>query len=298
MGRRSKLPDWLQAIGARRPIEKTEKSGFIYYSRFFRSRNGAVPRSRAPLATHFPSFSLLTLPGDSHTWSVTVFVSSGDEALKEIRNPEYWTALIAACPLHEHWLDGEPISGILSMGGIADRYRRFVVDGAAVATGIVSVGDSWACTNPIGGRGITMGLMHAAGTADVVREHLDDPPALTLAHDSMTEKRLTPWYLSTVQFDRARSAQVKAAIEGRPAPRPADPQNALFVAMRYDAGLFRAALEIVSLLTPPHELMARPGIIDRIMEVAGTHEAWVPPGPSRGELLRILAGRREKRVAA
>jgi len=298
MGRRSKLPDWVEAIGARRPTEEAEESGFIYYSRFFRSRNGAVPRSRGPLFAPFHSFSLLTLPGDSHTWSVTVFIFSGDEALKGLRTLESWTALLAACPLHAHWLDGEPISDILPMGGITDRYRRFVVDGAPVATGIVSVGDAWACTTPVGGRGNTMGLMHAAGLAEVVRRHLEDPLALTLAYDSMTEARLTPWYRSTVQMDQARCAQIKAAIEGRAAPRPADPLATLQVAMMYDADLFRAALEIVSLLRLPQELMARPGMIDRIMEVARTHEAVPPPGPSRGDLLRILASGGKRRAAA
>jgi hypothetical protein len=68
--------------------------------------------------------------------------------------------------------------------------------------------------------------------------------------------------------------------------------------MLYDADLFRAALEIVSLLRLPQEIMARSGIIDRIMEVARTHEAVPPPGPSRGELLRILASGGKRRAAA
>ena len=34
------------------------------------------------------------------------------------------------------------------MGGIVDRYRRFRVDDKPVATGLASVGDAWACTNP------------------------------------------------------------------------------------------------------------------------------------------------------
>jgi hypothetical protein len=67
--------------------------------------------------------------------------------------------------------------------------------------------------------------------------------------------------------------------------------------MMYDADLFRAALEIVSLLRLPQELMAR-GMIDRIMEVARTHEAVSPPGPSRGDLLRILASEGKRRAAA
>ncbi len=289
MGRRSKLPDWLEAVGARRPIEESEESSFIYYTRFFRSTTGAVPAHRAGVVTHFHSFSLLTLPGDADTWSVTVFIFSGDPALKALRDPARWTALVGACPLHAHWLDGEPITEVLPMGGVTNRYRRFVVDGVPVATGIVSVGDDWACTNPIGGRGISIGLTQALGTAEVVRDHLDDPLALALAHDAMTEARVTPWYRCTVAFDRLRTVQIQAAIQGRPAQQPAGPESALGVAMLYDADLFRNFLEIMSVLALPQEVMARPGVKDRIMEVAGTHEAAVPPAPSRDELLRLVA---------
>ena len=214
-GRRSRLPNWLEAIGARRPIEEAEDSGFIYYTRFFRSTTGVVPSCRAALQTYFHSFSVLTLPGDAATWSVTLFISSGDQALKKLRDLKHWMALVAACPLCAHWLDGEPITDVLPMGGTVDRYRRFVVDGVPVATGIVSVGDSWACTNPSLGRGIAMGLMQALGTAKVVRQHLGNPLALTLAQDSMTETQVTPWYRDTIEIDRARIARFNALIEGR-----------------------------------------------------------------------------------
>jgi 2-polyprenyl-6-methoxyphenol hydroxylase-like FAD-dependent oxidoreductase len=287
-GRRSKLPDWLEAIGTRRPLEEAEESGFIYYTRFFRATNGGIPPFRTGFLTNFHSFSLLTLPSDSRTWCVTVFIFSGDPVLKALRDPDRWTRLVAACPAHAHWLGGEPISDLLAMGGVTDRYRRFVVDGAPVATGVVAVGDAWACTNPIGGRGMTIGLMHAVGTAEVVREHLADPVALALAQDSMTETRVTPWYRSTVEFDRLRTAQINAAIEGRCAPCRTSPGDLLPIAMMYDATLFRAFLEITSLLALPQEVLARPGVADRIMEIAGTHEPVIPPGPSRDELIRML----------
>ena len=82
-------------------------------------------------------------------------------------------------------------------------------------------------------------------------------------------------------------------IEGRPEPEPTDPAartaKALLVAMRYDADLFRACNEFRSLLASPLEVMARPGLVDRIMEVSARHEAVMPPGPSREELLHMLA---------
>jgi hypothetical protein len=57
----------------------------------------------------------------------------------------------------------------------------------------------------------------------------------------------------------------------------------------YDVEIFRAAVEMRSLLALPQEVMARPGLVDRIMEVASTHEAVEPSGPSRDELLHMLA---------
>ncbi|MBV9170448.1 MAG: FAD-dependent monooxygenase [Chloroflexi bacterium] len=287
-GRRSKLPDWLRAIGARPPLEEAEESAFIYYTRFFRRSNESLPAYRAGLITHFHSFSLLTLPGDSETWSATVFFFAGDAALKTLRDPARWGRLISACPAHAHWQAGEPISAVHAMAGIANRYRRFVVDGAPVVTGVAAVGDAWACTNPIGGRGMTMGLMHAVGTAEVLGEQLDSPLELALALDDMTEARVTPWYRSTVEFDRIRTAQIKAVVEGQPAP-PSGLGEALGIGMMYDATLFRASLEMASLLALPRDVLSRPGMTDRIKQVAATHPPVAVPGPTRQELLEIAA---------
>lgn len=289
MGRRSHLPDLLVAAGCQRPYEEAEESGFIYYTRYFRATSTGFPAWRAGLLTHYPSFSLLTLPCDANTWSVTVFIFAGDPALKVLRYLTAWTALVRACPLHAHWLDGEPISDVLAMGGVTDRYRRFVINGAPIATGVVSVGDAWACTNPVGGRGISMGLIHAGVTAEVVQRHLDDPLVLALAQDVATESRVTPWFKDSVRGDRKRTAQIAAAIDDQPLAAPQEPEDLLPRAMLHDAELFRAFIEVYSLLALPGEVLARPGITDRIRRVAQAHEATQLPCPSRQQLLHILA---------
>jgi 2-polyprenyl-6-methoxyphenol hydroxylase-like FAD-dependent oxidoreductase len=288
-GRRSKLPEWLAAIGARRPIEEAEEAGFIYYTRYFRTASGDIPTYRSGLLTHFHMFSVLVLPGDSDTWSVTLFIFSGDPVLKALKDNERWMALLAACPAHAQWLGGVPFTDVLPMAGVADRYRRFVVDGAPVATGVITVGDSWACTNPVGGRGISVGLMHAVGTADVVRGHLDDPVALALAHDEMTETRVTPWYRYTAAFDRQRTAEIRATINGSEAEAPIGLAGAFARAMPHDADLFRAAVEIQSLLAFPEEVFARPGMAQRTMAIASAQDgAPGPPCPARDEVFRLM----------
>lgn len=294
MGRRSPLPGWLADIGAREPAEEAEDSGFIYYTRYFRSKDGVEPPPfLTGLVIPFECFSLLTLPGDADTWSVTVFVSTHDADLKEIRHPDNWQAVVAACPLHAHLLDGVPITNVIAMGGVLDRRRRYVKDGSPVVTGVLSVGDAIACTNPSLGRGMTLGLMHAAGTVDVVGEHLGDPLALALAHDEMTQARITPWYQNTVALDQARLAQLDAAA-GRPAAPPArgpgmDGMRDFSVAMLYDPDVFRAFVEVYGLFALPGEVLARPGLADRIAAVAAEQEEVVIPGPTRADVLASLS---------
>lgn len=79
MGRRSQLPRFLSEAGVAPVHEESEDSGFIYYTRFFSSSGGAPPEPRAPLLTPIGSFSVLTLPGDSETWSVTLYISTGTD---------------------------------------------------------------------------------------------------------------------------------------------------------------------------------------------------------------------------
>ena len=293
MGRRSPLPKWLHEIGAVPLHEETEDSGFVYYTRYFRSREGRQPEPRDRLLAAIGSVSILTLPGDNDTWSVTVFGSSRDRALTHLRDSSRWSAVLAACPLQAHWLDGEPITEVLPMAGVLDRYRRLVAEGRPVVTGLAAVADAWACTNPSLGRGIAFGLVHAASLRDVARAHLGDPNAFAAAWDATTEAELTPWYRATVAVDRARLAEIEALCAGRERPRPGGPAAtlgaALVRAMLHDADIFRAFMEVMGCLTLPSALFARPGFADRVLEVAGRHDDEPPRGPTRNELLRLLA---------
>ncbi len=291
-GRRSLLPGWLDGIGARPLIEESDKSGFFYYTRYFHSASGP-PQAHAGLLAPIGSVSLLYLPADNHTWSITVYVSSRDLAMRELRRNEVWTRLIESCPLHAHLLNGEPITDVLPIGGTIDRYRRFVVDGLPVATGVLAVGDAWACTNPSLGRGMSLGLRHAARMRDIVRSELGAPSRLAEAFDTMTEAELTPWYRATLDVDRNRQAEIDAIIDGQPVPPPADDAaalgRALMVAMAYDPEAYRAFLDITGVIRLPQEVFTRPGLVDRIMSIAQSEPPLRAPGPSREELMQLVA---------
>jgi 2-polyprenyl-6-methoxyphenol hydroxylase-like FAD-dependent oxidoreductase len=291
-GRQSRNVQWLTAAGARAPYEEQSDSGFGYYTRYF---SGTLPQRRAPSLTPLGTISMLTLPGDNDTWSVTVFAAAGDQPLKELRHEGKWTNTVRACPLHAHWLEGEPITGVLAMSGVVDRYRRYVLDGAPVATGFAAVADAWACTNPSAGRGLTVGFLHALRLRDVLRETIDDPRRLVEQFDAVTEADIAPWYRAQIATDRARFAEMEALRAGREPGPPADALAAAIIGLLSllgaDADLFRAGLEYIATLTPVQEILQRPAVVERMQAVTASLKDAPQvrfPGPDRRQLLELL----------
>lgn len=294
-GRRSRLPAWLGDIGAASPTEEVEDSGFIYYGRHFRSADGSVPAMLSGLLTAAGSVSLLSLPADNGTWGLGIIASAGDAALRGLKDAEAWTRVARSFPLVAHWTEGEPLDdGVVVMAKIEDRYHRFVVDGEPVATGVVAVGDAWACTNPSLGRGATLALMHAVALRDTLRTGVADEPAkLALDFDAATEAVVGPWYRETVAFDRHRLHEMEAVIAGD-AYEPDDPAweigHAMQAASGADSDVFRAFLRIVGVLSLPADVLAQPGILDKVLELGSGWRDAGTLGPDRAELLALVDG--------
>ncbi len=287
-GRKSASAAWLADHGARPLHIESEDCGFVYYTRYF---SGPVrPRLRAGALTPLGTISLLTLDGDNDTWSLTLFTQTGDAPLKSLRDPEVFTRVVRACPLQEHWLDGTPITDVLPMAGILDRYRRFVVDGMPIVTGLAAVGDAWACTNPSAGRGLSIGLIHAQQLRTVAQKYLDDPAGFAYAWDEHTERLVAPFYRNQIAADKIRIAEMAALREGRQPP-PMDPDaGALMAAASHEPDVFRALLETVLCLGLPQEVFARPAVREKIDAYRDADLPPATPGPDRAQLLELIAG--------
>ena len=294
-GRRSPLPGWLAAIGAAAPAEESEELGFAYYGRHFQGPPSTAGMLPIPAGLfHYDCYSVLVLPADNGTWNATIVTSSRDHALRDLREEANFTKLLSACPMHAPVLGLAPLGGMMAAAGISDRLRPLVSSTGPTVTGVLTVGDSWACTNPSLGRGISVGLLHALVTAEAVGDSLGDLSALAVEHDRLTRERVLPWYRATTQIDRQRAAQVAAAIDGRPpAPAPPNPVGQVMqdvtASMMVDADAFRAFLEMTFMLAFPQDLLARDGFADHVRGVAA---ALPPPpqlGPTRQELLAMLS---------
>jgi 2-polyprenyl-6-methoxyphenol hydroxylase-like FAD-dependent oxidoreductase len=286
MGRRTPIARWIEDIGGRPPEVEAADSGFVYYTRYF--TGPSRPVRKAPGLVPLGSISLLTLDGDNDTWSVTVFASSADQQIKALRHAELFDRVVNACPLHAHWLDGTPITDVLAMAGIVDRYHRFVVGGVPVVTGLLPVGDAWACTNPSAGRGISVGIVHAQQLREAVREHLGDPAQLIHAWHHRTEQSVSPFVHTQLAADAIRFAEMTALREGRQ-PAAADPAIVRFMtAVGQDEVVFRALVEMITCLATAPEVMARPEIQERVARVEPGPPRSIP-GPDRAQLLQLLS---------
>lgn len=231
-------------------------------------------------------FSVLTLDGDNDTWSVTLYTSSKNKAMRALRDPATFHRVVSACPLQAHWLDGEPITPILLMAGVLDRYRRFVVDGRPVVTEFAAVGNSWACTNPSAGRGLSVGLLHAQVLRDVARRHINDPEAFACEYDAETERLVGPFYRNQIAADRTRIAEMNALDEGLPMPPPNPVTARLLAAASQDADVFRDMLEIAMCVALPQDVFARPHVAAKLAELDGQP---LPPAPGIIDRHRMAA---------
>lgn len=293
-GRRSPVAGLLESIGARRPYEEREDSGFVYYARHFRSRDGRRPQPEAQLLQHFHGYSVLTLPADDDVWGVGFVTSSRDKSLRGLRDAAAWSRAIDLVPSVRAWCDGDPITEVQVIAGIEDRYRRFVVDDEPVVTGLVAVGDAWACTNPSIGRGASIGLLHAVALRDVLREVTpDESERLVRTFDEVTESTITPWYRATLAFDRHRLAEIDGDVAGTPYRTP-DPAwamtKALYAASLRDPDTLRAQSSIASMLAMPQEALAAPGVVEKVIGLGADAPRYPESAARHDELVAGMQG--------
>lgn len=292
-GRRSPLPALLEDIGARKPPESDGDFRFVYYTRYYRKKGTDLPQPYVLSRYLSGSITIGTFPADNDTWSVTVYGTNADKALRKVREPEVFNRVVRAHPERAHFIDAEPISEVLTMAGVADRERRLHANGKPVATGWLPMADAWACTNPILGRGISMGLMHAIALAPTITQTLDRPVELADAWESITGDELRPWYEATVEIDRARSKEMNAIRTGRISRHgeQMSPEEAAFLAATLtDPAAFRARLEVAMLQATADEVMARPEIQQQVAAIAADWPDIPPPNiPTRPELETLLS---------
>jgi flavin-dependent dehydrogenase len=286
-GRRSRLPDWLEAAGAPVPSEERADGGSIYYGRHYRAPNGEMPALLAPPLQPYRSLSIVTLVADNGHWSVVIYASAKDRVLRRTTQVEVWEALVRSYPLAAHWIDAEPVTGVDIMANIPDGVRRYDPD--ATAAGVIAIGDASACTNPSLGRGASFALLHALTLRDVLREvDVHDRHAFAERWHESAAERVEPLVADTLRMDQHRRAQIEAEI-ARTEYETDDPAwnlgTALMAAAPHDPEVLRAAMAVGGALERGADALRRPGVMEAITRLGPLPPL---PGPGRDEVEAII----------
>jgi 2-polyprenyl-6-methoxyphenol hydroxylase-like FAD-dependent oxidoreductase len=307
-GRRSKLDDWLEAIGAERPREDSEPCGIFYSSRFYRVRPGAVPPPlEAGMGQDLGYMKVGLFPGEAGIFSLTLAASPDDDAMRSILRTRGFEAAVSALPLTRGWVDpkvSEPITDVHGMANLRNTRRFFVKDGEPLALGVVAVGDALIHTNPIVGRGCSFAWVSAFLLAEALRKHPEDPRALALEYDAAIEREIVPWYKGQLDMDRDAILVEELHRRGENpfqterADGSQDPKafvrsllrEGLGHAMREDMRVLRAFMRVFNLLDPPQDVLGRPEIMQSVLAAYNDRHNRPPlaTGPSRREMLDLL----------
>ena len=290
-GRRTPLPRWVRRLGGPTPVEHHDSSGFVYYARYFRSPDGTPPAGPGSVLTHHPSWSVLTLPSDHHTYCVALIIGAHDKRLRDLRDPRVWHAAALASPVSAPWVThGNPMTDVLAIAGIEDVHRSYLRDGEPVVTGLAAVGDAAAATNPSLGRGATIGVLHAGALRDALAQASRDPLEQVESFAAETERQVTPWVDATTWFDRHRLGEIEADIAGQPY-LPDDGAWPMATALQTGAAddpvLARAASRLGGLLAAPPEIFADPDVQHRLLPCRSAPR-YAADGPTRAELLQAV----------
>lgn len=307
-GRRSVLGRWLEELGARPMRQDTEPCGIFYSSRFYRIRKDATPPvMEGAIGADLGYMKYGIFQADDGIFSITLAASPEDDAMRRVLRVGAFEAAARSIPAVAAWVDSavsEPISDVHAMGKLQNTRRYFVDDGAPLALGVIPIGDALIHTNPINGRGCTLGIIGAQLLADALETHPDDALALALEFDRGIEREIVPWYEAGLAQDRDAMAVDAAQREGSD---PFEPQQAdgvvdpraymrsllrdgLIPALREDLHVLRVFMRMFNLLEAPSDLLKRGDIMQRVIasyQKRGEREPVVL-GPTRGEMVTLL----------
>jgi len=284
-GRRSRAPEWLAALGAPTPYERSFAIGLHYYTRFYRRRAERTPPGTTGLvAGDLGWVKIAIFPGDNDTFSITVGAPADQPRLRDLADPRRFERFLRAFPSVAPWRargTSVPIAGpatpVLAMGQIRNRLRRFVDrDGLPLVDGFFAIGDAAYHSNPIYGRGGSSALVQATLLDEALGRHPRDLAAAARHLDRRSEAELRPYWEAAVAGDRRALGDRRAFDLANPRAWLAGVaaeafgwfvDRALLPATRVDPIVFRGLLRVFNMLDPPERLLTDPEVVLRSLPV-------------------------------
>jgi 2-polyprenyl-6-methoxyphenol hydroxylase-like FAD-dependent oxidoreductase len=299
MGRRSPVPAWIETLGGRRMSEASSDCGVIYYTRYYRVRDGAslpdgpwVPTPRADLG--YGLFS--SFPGDNDTFAGLIAIPPGDQELKVLRHSAAFDAATALMPALHSWTNPQtatPITDVLPMGSLQNTLRTFV-NGRPPTIGLISVGDALCHTDPVFALGLSFGLVEARELSAAIEAHGSDLETVALAFDEAVRGPMAERFANATAVDdlrlRAWSGDPVDVAHRDGGAYPLFANAAGNAAALVDGDVFRTMVRRNYFLDPLSVLDDDIPMQERIERLFADLRATARPrpGPRREELIEVM----------
>ena len=308
-GRTTRFPRWFAKLGCTIE-EENEDAEIVYYTRHYRLRPGQTepPRGKRPAAGDLGYLKFGVFPGDNGHFAIILCVPTGETELRAaVRQAEQFNRICASIPGLEPWVAdsrSEPTTEPFGIGDIHAVWRHYTTaeaaDHAPVATNFFAVGDAAIRTNPLYGRGCSIGVMHANILAEVLRT-TPDPLNRARQFVARTQAELRPIYDASLSEDQRGIRHAQAVAEGRAIDRIDSVKkwfgrafgDALRAATREQIHVLRGLMRTFHLLEKPGEFLKDNRIKRTVFRymLRGRKRnaaARLQPGPSRTEMYEVL----------
>lgn len=301
-GRTTQFPEWLGLEGT---IVDTSPAGILYFTRHYKLRDGAdePDRDGPPGAGDLGYVKFGVFNADNRHFSITLAVPEIETELRTaMLNPETFDAVCRAIPGTARWIEparAEPASKVFGMGNLQNLWRTYLDGDTPRILNLYPVGDAAQRTNPLYGRGCSIGAIQAYFLPEIFSASAD-PATRLLQLRERSESELRPFYDVMVKQDA--QAIRRAENERTPGYRPrlksrilkSFVEDAIGAASRGDLTVARAAMRAFHMLEHPTKWTSRGPILARVLKTWATPKAlkkdlYPPkPGPERAEMMRAL----------
>jgi len=267
-GRASKFRKWLMDAGAAIE-EQRDDAEIVYYTRHYKLKPGVSEPSRHgedPSAGDLGYMKYGVFPGDNGHFAIIICIPNGESELREaVKDGDRFDAICRTIPGLVPWIAPEKAQATTESFGIGEIHavwRNFVNDGQPAAHNFFAVGDSCARTNPLYGRGCSIGILHAQILADVLASE-SDSTARALAFQNLTEERIGPIFKASLQEDKNGIKRADAVMSGRDLDKPDSLKkwfgmafgDALAAAAKDEIEVFRGMMRTVNLIENPGDFL-------------------------------------------
>jgi len=270
-----------------RPAGTSADAGVAYAARQYQLLPGAEPgpTNGGPGIVHeLDGFVAMLFAHDAGTFTVLFVRSKDDSDLAALRDSAAFEAATRLLPDIATWTDAErsqPIDRVRAGAGIFNGYRGQ----STTVSNLLAIGDAVCTTNPMGARGVALGMESAAALADIVAG--TPPDEWTAGLDSWCLANQRVWHDDHLVTDNA----LLASWRGDPVDGDG-PISWMLVA----AAARERHPEWMASLGPFFGMHAKPATLDPLRgEVrAMLRDGWrpaAPDGPTRDELVALIASR-------